>query len=96
MRMLGFFLTATWEDMKIRVGKGVGIDRRLCFLVWKVALEMIVSLLVTGDMHCRPELISEISSTYMMKLRLWIGDVSVMKSKVTTSEATYNLEISLL
>ena len=54
MRMLGFFLTATWEDMKIRVGKGVGIDRRLCFLVWKVALEMIVSLLVTGDVHCRP------------------------------------------
>lgn len=53
--MLGFFLTATWEDMKIRVGKGVGIDRRLCFLVWKVALEMIVSLLVTGDVHCRPE-----------------------------------------
>lgn len=38
-----------------RVGKGVGIDRRLCFLVWKVALEMIVSLLVTGDVHCRPE-----------------------------------------
>ena len=68
--MLGFFLTATWEDMKIRVGKGVGIDRRLCFLVWKVALEMIVSLLVTGDVHCRPELISGIPTTYMMEIRV--------------------------
>lgn len=46
--------------------------------MWRRELEMIISLLVTGDVHCRPELISEISTTYMMKLGLWNGGVSVM------------------